>query len=481
MQNKIITRHEYGAGGSYLFPQFVRRIDKQHIKTIFEAGSRDFLDAIALQNYYQDSTVYAFECNPEGAEICEHNLKGESNILFSRIGLSDVNGEKTFYSFDSSKTEHHNHGVSSFYKHKDENDVPSTAVTVNCKTIDSFCDENNIESVDMFCFDMQGGEYNALLGAKRIISRVKYIILENDAHSYQNAPNFELIEEFLNQNSFVMVEQYIGDRLFVNTKYVTITKEDMITGNEFKKIADDFLDEEKTFLDMAKKPKVIFLKTDWIEIFKNKILPKIDYQFTLITHNADRPAPSGNLDLLNDDRLIKWYGMNCDIIHPKLQPIPIGIANEKWAHGNKEQLLEVINTNIEKKNLCYSNFDLNTNTLRRPQIFEIIKTKSFIDLESQKLNFKDYLTKLKSYKYAISPPGNSIDCHRIWECLYLGVIPIVEKHLALEFFYDLPILFVNSFEEVTEELLNKEYLNLKLKNTQVSNFKFYKKMILNYV
>ena len=479
MQNKIVTRHEYGAGGSYLFPQFVRHIDKNHIKTIFEAGSRDLLDAIALKNHYQNSTVYAFECNPEGIKICEHNLKGESNILFSNIGLSDINGEKTFYSFDSNKTEHHNHGVSSFYKHKDENDVPSTPVTVNCKTVDSFCEENSIESVDMFCFDMQGGEYSALLGAKKIISNVKYIILENDAHSYQNAPDFKLIEEFLNQNSFVMVEQYIGDRLFVNTKYITLTEENIITGNAFKKIADDFLDEEKTFLDMAKKPKVIFLKTDWIEIFKNKILPKIDYQFTLITHNADRPAPSGNLDLLNDDRLIKWYGMNCDITHPKLQSIPIGIANEKWPHGNKKELLEVINTNTEKTNLCYSNFDLSTNVLRRPQILEIIKTKSFINIETQKLNFKDYLTKLKSYKYVISPPGNSIDCHRIWECLYLGVIPIVERHSALEFFYDLPILFVDSFEDVTEELLNNQYENIIRKSNSKIFFTFYKNLISN--
>lgn len=258
-------------------------------------------------------------------------------------------------------------------------------------------------------------------------------------------------------------------------------KEDIITGNGFKYIADDFLDEEKTFLDLSKTPKIIFLKTDWIELFKLKILPKINYQFKLITHNADRSAPSGNVDLLDNDKLIKWYAMNCGIKHPKLQSIPIGIANEKWLHGDKEQLLEVIGTNITKTNLCYSNFDLKTNHLRRPQIFEIIKNKSFIDIEIKKLTFKDYLTKLKSYKYVISPPGNSIDCHRIWESIYLGVIPIVEKHIALEFFYDLPILFVNSFEEVTEELLSKEYSNLKLKSTQISNFNFYKKIILDDV
>lgn len=257
-------------------------------------------------------------------------------------------------------------------------------------------------------------------------------------------------------------------------------KEDIITGNTFKCIADDYLDEEKTFLDLSKKPKIIFLKTDWIELFKTKILPKIDYQFKLITHNADRPCPSGNIDLLDDDRLIKWYGMNCHIQHPKLQSIPIGIANEKWPHGNKDTLLDVANTNIIKRNnFCYSNFDLTTNHLRRPQIFEIIKTKSFIDIETQKLTFKDYLTKLKSYKYVISPPGNSIDCHRIWESLYLGVIPIIEKNIAMEYFYDLPILVVDSFNNVTEKLLIDSYEIIFNKPSNKAKFNFYKKLIFN--
>lgn len=248
---------------------------------------------------------------------------------------------------------------------------------------------------------------------------------------------------------------------------------EIITGDAFKSIADDFLDETKPYIDLSKKPKIIFLYTDWIELFKSKILPFIDYQFTLITHNADRSAPSGNLDLLNDDRLIKWYGMNCGIIHPKLQAIPIGIANEKWPHGNKKELVEVINTDIEKTNLCYSNFDLNTNILRRSHILEIIKTKSFVDIETQKLNFKDYLTKLKGYKYVISPPGNSVDCHRIWESIYLGVIPIVERHTALEYFYDLPILFIDSFNDITETLLLEFYESTKLKSLGKSKLTFY--------
>lgn len=257
-------------------------------------------------------------------------------------------------------------------------------------------------------------------------------------------------------------------------------EQEIITGNRFKNICDDYLDEDKTYIDISKKPKSIFLKTDWIECFKQKVLPQINYTFKLITHNADRSAPSGNLDLLEDSRLIKWFAMNCDIQHPKLQTIPIGIANEKWPHGNKQELLDVINTEIPKTELCYSNFDLKTNFKRRSEIFEIIKNKKFINIEEHSQPFKSYLKKLKSYKYVISPPGNSIDCHRIWEAIYIGVIPIVEKHIAMDYFQDLPILFVDNFNDITSDILTDLYPTIKIKYINKAQFTNYKKIIKNY-
>ena len=48
------------------------------------------------------------------------------------------------------------------------------------------------------------------------------------------------------------------------------------------------------------------------------------------------------------------------------------------------------------------------------------------------MSFENYLQKLSQYKYAICPPGNGIDCHRLWECLYLGVIPILLRSIFSE-------------------------------------------------
>lgn len=63
---------------------------------------------------------------------------------------------------------------------------------------------------------------------------------------------------------------------------------------------------------------------------------------------------------------------------------------------------------------------------------------------------------MAAHEYVISPRGRGLDCHRFWESLYLGITPIVE-HSALDPLYRQVenVLFVNSFADVTKDLLDK--------------------------
>ena len=36
--------------------------------------------------------------------------------------------------------------------------------------------------------------------------------------------------------------------------------------------------------------------------------------------------------------------------------------------------------------------------------------------------------------FIISPPGNGIDTHRVWETIYAGSYPVVEKNLSMNSF-----------------------------------------------
>jgi len=52
---------------------FLDKINSKEIKIILELGSRDLLDAIKLINYFEDSKVYAFECNNDCLIECNKN------------------------------------------------------------------------------------------------------------------------------------------------------------------------------------------------------------------------------------------------------------------------------------------------------------------------------------------------------------------------------------------------------------------------
>ena len=67
------------------------------------------------------------------------------------------------------------------------------------------------------------------------------------------------------------------------------------------------------------------------------------------------------------------------------------------------------------------------------------------------------------YAFAVSPPGHGFDCHRTWESLLLGNIPIVRRSALDELYDGLPVVIVDDFSEITGEALqrwHREYCHL---------------------
>lgn len=218
-----------------------------------------------------------------------------------------------------------------------------------------------------------------------------------------------------------------------------------------------YVNENNVLDDIISKKNIIFLKIDYIDFFTKSILPKLKEKFILVTHNGDIMSGKNNI-IIEHPLLIKWFGQNMTIDSKKTEGIPIGLENSIWRRTNFEIITK--NYNNSKDNLLYLNFSINTNK-ERIQIMKTLLSKGFI--QNKKLPWNKYMSELSSYKFALSPEGNGIDCHRTWECLYLGVIPIVKKSVAMSFFSDLPILFVDNYDNITKKFLLEVYEN-KFKN-----------------
>ena len=67
---------------------------------------------------------------------------------------------------------------------------------------------------------------------------------------------------------------------------------------------------------------------------------------------------------------------------------------------------------------------------------------------SSPLNYRKLVL---SSRFVISPPGNGPDCHRTWEAMYLGAIPIVLRKSWPFAHLELPVLIVDTWDQIPEE------------------------------
>jgi hypothetical protein len=129
-------------------------------------------------------------------------------------------------------------------------------------------------------------------------------------------------------------------------------------------------------------------------------------------------------------------------MHSKLIPLPIGIANRMWPHGN----ISIIES--PKVHDVYMSFDLNTNPKKRKECLDALVDKvPFLPFVSPNEN----MIRLSQYKYCICPEGNGLDTHRLWEALYLRVVPIMLKTRHVEMLinkYLFPVILLTRWENL---------------------------------
>ncbi|MFI0435519.1 MAG: hypothetical protein ACH350_07335 [Parachlamydiaceae bacterium] len=232
-----------------------------------------------------------------------------------------------------------------------------------------------------------------------------------------------------------------------------------ISGDSFRSFCDYVYDEK----DQNIKPydvvygDVIFVKTDYLCDFFTSVHPKIVNPYILITHNSDLCIPQKFSYLLDDPKIIAWLGQNVkDYKHEKLHPLPIGIANPYWPHGDIAIFKEVQKMTFSRSIPVYMNFSCSTNPLVRTPIFTQFSIKPFC-FHSQPKDLRSYLIDVSRSLYVLSPEGNGPDCHRTWEALLMGAIPILTHSSLDPLFEDLPVILVDDWNEVTIDFLNSKW------------------------
>lgn len=272
----------------------------------------------------------------------------------------------------------------------------------------------------------------------------------------------------------------------------------IITGEKIQLLCDHFIGNEK---QLSKNPLLWRKKYKWKKFenldkpFNNRshvfcntevlwdmdlLIEKLKWlknPFLLVFHNSDVSFEKEHLNLLEAlPNLKKIFSKNATVRDTRVNPLPLGIANTPFAHGQLSVINQVRDRKFKKDNLVYFNFSIKTNLEKREDCYQKISKKG-IEFQPSK-SFEDYIQSLSTYKFAICPAGSGLDTYRFWESLYLRVVPICKRNPVAEYFSkDFPVLLLDDWADLDIEKLENAYQTFSWNNQEKLDMSYYADLI----
>lgn len=224
---------------------------------------------------------------------------------------------------------------------------------------------------------------------------------------------------------------------------------------------------EELYLKLGRTP-ILFINTERIEYLLLEA-GKFGKDVIIITHNSDITLDTNIIDKIPENVIRVWSQNYNGIKNDKIKPLPIGLERKRWfPEQNKQIIIGEYSEldNIDKEYNVYMNFNIKTNSERKTW-HDTLKDKDFVvtEMKGNGGGFLNYINKMIKSKFVLSPPGNGIDCHRNWESLYIGTIPIIKRsNFSSDIFSGLPVLLIDDIEEIDTVKLNDFYRKNDFKN-----------------
>lgn len=228
---------------------------------------------------------------------------------------------------------------------------------------------------------------------------------------------------------------------------------------------------------------ILFIKSGYDIITFTTIIDYLDKPVILLTTDGDGGFPSSYskevIDIiLNNENIKNWYIQNLEdpYYHEKVKHFPIGLDlhTKGWKIGNNpmDKINYMLNLNKPKNKkleILIDFFCTKERHIERMNSIEKLKNFNYVKILHDRKSIKEILKLYSEYEFVLSPHGGGLDCHRTWETLLVGSIPIVKTSSLDSLYDDLPVVIVKDWNECTEQnlklwknkfknLTNKEYI-----------------------
>ena len=227
-------------------------IKRKKNKIIFDVGSfkGKFTEKILkLDKYKSNSKFYLFDPNPNGLNYITNLKKKNKNVRYSCVGLDNKIKKKKFHlnkffeasgssfqtilkndkMWNSSRRKVLN--IFNIFNKKSLKNFKDIIVKTN--TIDNFCKEEKINTIDLLKIDAEGHEEYILKGSGKLLDKKKINVIYVEVLSEKKSFYLKKkkIMNFLKKKNFIFIKEYpinsvsvlsnlkSSDLLFVNRDY----------------------------------------------------------------------------------------------------------------------------------------------------------------------------------------------------------------------------------------------------------------------
>lgn len=175
-------------------------IEKDNIETIFDVGANVGFSSLYFHSLFPRAKIYSFEPDPNTFEKLKQNVFDIKNIKIFNFAVSDTNGVVKFFS-----------NVNSASSSMDRRSCEDKEIVVKTFTLDNILQRENLNSVDLLKFDVEGAEEKVFKSIKKI-KNFRYIIGEvhldlmkqTEKDFLENFSVFSLNKEIISKKRFLL-------------------------------------------------------------------------------------------------------------------------------------------------------------------------------------------------------------------------------------------------------------------------------------
>lgn len=197
---------------------------------VFDVGSNVGQTVATVRKHLRNPVLHCFEPTPSTFARLSEQCGKLNDVHLNNVGLADRAGELVLHTMGRSE-------MNSFLRPlADAGEEVVEREVVPVTTVDDYCAQQSLESIDVLKIDAQGFDLDVIKGARQMIAenRVHLIYLELIfSKMYEGVPRFDEIYGHLADSGFDLVCLYrfsfkydraaVSDAMFVNPHYAGLT------------------------------------------------------------------------------------------------------------------------------------------------------------------------------------------------------------------------------------------------------------------